>query len=65
MSRMSRRIADQAIAAARAQIEADVRNPRLRSFARCEGSAVGIYGHCILCEADQGEESPFCVKNLK
>lgn len=62
---MGRRDHLEAVRAKVAQIRADVANPRLRHLARCEGGPVGIVGHCLLCEADQGVSSPWCVKNNK
>jgi uncharacterized protein (UPF0335 family) len=44
------------------QIRADVANPSLRWLARCEGGPVGVVGHCLLCEADQGCSSSLCVR---
>jgi hypothetical protein len=45
-----------------ASIKADVANPALRHLARCEGSAVGACGECLLCQADQGETTVRCVR---
>jgi len=44
------------------QTRADVANPALRWLARCEGGPVGVVGHCLLCEADQGCNSTLCVR---
>lgn len=43
-------------------VRADVANLALRWLARCEGGPVGVVGHCLLCEADQGVRSTLCLR---
>lgn len=47
------------------RIKSDVANPSLRFLARCETNSVGGYGECLLCEAEQGERSSFCIREVQ